>query len=58
MKGTHLPLYDGRLQILVEQSDVDAVRHAAREADRSVNSWCRQVIKAALKQRGVEPKAA
>jgi len=58
MKGTHLPLYDGRLQIQVEKSDVDAVKIAAKAEDRSVNQWCRQAIKAALRQRGIEPKAA
>jgi len=58
MKGTHLPQYDGRLQIMVEQSDADAVRTAAKAEDRSVNQWCRQAIKAALRQRGIEPKAA
>jgi hypothetical protein len=51
MKGSHLPLYDSRLQIMVEQSDVDAVALAAREDDRSINSWCRLAIKAALKER-------
>jgi hypothetical protein len=33
MKGNHLPLYDSRLQIMVEQSDVAAVALAAREDD-------------------------
>jgi hypothetical protein len=51
MKGLNSPLYDGRLQIMVEQSDVDAVASAAREDDRSINSWCRLVIKAALRER-------
>jgi hypothetical protein len=60
MKITNLPLYDGRLQINAEQHVVDAVWDAARADDRSVNSWCRQVIKAALKERGinVKPEAA
>jgi hypothetical protein len=51
MKGSHLPLYDSRLQIMVEQSDVDAVALAAREDDRSINSWVRVAIKAALRER-------
>ena len=45
------PLYDGRLFIYVEQSDVDAVALAAREDDRSINSWVRLAIKAALRER-------
>jgi predicted HicB family RNase H-like nuclease len=47
----HLPVYDGRLSIYVEQSDVDAVALAAREEDRSINSWVRVAIKAALRER-------
>jgi predicted HicB family RNase H-like nuclease len=58
MKGSHLPLYDSRLQIMVEQSDVEAVALAAREEDRSINSWCRQASRAALRERQQQKEQA
>jgi predicted HicB family RNase H-like nuclease len=58
LKPVRPPLYDGRLNIYVEQSDVNAVAVAAREDDRSINSWVRLAIKAALRERAQRKEEA
>ena len=45
---------NARLNLIVTEPIHRAVGVAAAADDRSINSWCRQVLRAALQERGFD----